>query len=92
MYGLLPRFASMREFHCLLYYLTRCYGGDPELDKGEAMAAIRREAGSSFDAEIEDVGFEDGAVTTAPEAEKNKYLIIYLILINQYSIILNLIN
>ena len=53
MYGLLPRFASMREFHCLLYYLTRCYGGDPELDKGEAMAAIRREAGSSFDAEIE---------------------------------------
>ena len=45
-----------------------------------------------FDEENEDVGFEDGAVTTAPEAEKNKYLIIYLILINQYSIILNLIN
>ena len=26
-----------------------------------------------FEDENEDVGFEDGAVTTAPEAEKNKY-------------------
>ena len=53
MYGLLPRFASMRELHCFLFYLTRCYAGDADLDKEEAMDAIRKEAGSSFDAEIE---------------------------------------
>ena len=29
-----------------------------------------------FNDDNEDVGFEDGAVTTAPEAEKNKYLMI----------------
>ena len=52
-YGLLPRFASMRELHCLLFYLTRCYAGDTDLDKEEALAAIRKEAGSSFDVEIE---------------------------------------
>ena len=48
MYGLLPRFASMRELHCLLFYLTRCYAGDPDLDKEEAMAAIRKVELSRF--------------------------------------------
>ena len=36
-YGVQPKFVKMRELHSLLFYLTHCYAGQPDLDQKQLL-------------------------------------------------------